>query len=423
VSVATPLAVFSPGAIIGLPGIMPASRINERGTFIVCFTSGLANTTPGYYIGQPITVTTNIVNNVRITSWEVLSLDPAGDDCFLVSVTPILNTANNNVPRSVVFNTTIDDFTIRGTFVVPGGLEADNYYVGCLMYNEDLNQYRRIISYNAASRLAGLDLSPTAGGPINVTWSINDNYSIRKVQPQSSGTLPGGAVPLPFNSTNSFFLPPSTIVSVGDFIRFTSGQHDNTVCRVTAYTGNGLINPPANIVTIDCILDPIPVVSNTFEILQFTRDNAVPFCYSGSVVSQQEMVCYEIRLVALILPNSKLVSGGRIAFYPFVYVELQNVSASSAGTKCVIDSNNPHSGKMLFKAVVDDIRDPFTTPFVKLDGNGAVQTVKFKPNDNLKFGVYLPDGRPMETIMKDTFSPAPVNPLVQVSVIFELTRL
>jgi hypothetical protein len=301
------------------------------------------------------------------------------------------------------------------------------------MYNEDLNQYRRIISYNAALRLAGLDLSPAAGGRIDL-WYPEEYYSIRKVQPQSFGIVPGGVVPSPFNPANSFFLPPGTVVSVGDFVRFIyppdqpiypPGPLNNKTCRVTSYTGNGSIDPPvpANIVTVDCILDPIPDPAMRFEILQFTRDNAVPFCYSGSVVSQQEMVCYEIRLVALILPNSKLVSGGRIAFYPFVYVELQNVSASSAGTKCVIDSNNPHSGKMLFKAVVDDIRDPFTTPFVKLDGNGAVQTVKFKPNDNLKFGVYLPDGRPMETIVKDNFSPAPANPLVQVSAIFEVVRL
>ena len=79
-----------------------------------------------------------------------------------------------------------------------------------------------------------------------------------------------------------------------------------------------------------------------FEILQFTRDNAVPFCYSGSLVSQQEMVCYEIELINLVLPNKTLTSGGRTAFYPYVYVELQNVSGASAGTKCVIYSNNPN---------------------------------------------------------------------------------
>ena len=79
----------------------------------------------------------------------------------------------------------------------------------------------------------------------------------------------------------------------------------------------------------------------------FSYDNEVPFTYTGSLVSQQEMVCYEVELLNLILPNRTLKSGGRSAFYPFFYVELQNISSSSAGTKNIIYSNNPNSTRIV----------------------------------------------------------------------------
>ena len=68
---------------------------------------------------------------------------------------------------------------------------------------------------------------------------------------------------------------------------------------------------------------------------------------------------------------------------------------------------------MLFRAPIDDIPNPLITPFIKIDGDGMTQTIKFKPNDNFKFGVYLPDGEKFETIDNDLYSPSQSNPLVQ----------
>ena len=36
-----------------------------------------------------------------------------------------------------------------------------------------------------------------------------------------------------------------------------------------------------------------------------------------------------------------------------------------------------------------DISNPIISTFIKLDSDGMVQTVKFKPNDNLYFRVFL----------------------------------
>jgi hypothetical protein len=370
----------------------------------------------------------------HIASWNLLSYDDT-NIFFTVSVNPELSAIPDN-NANVVFNQPTE--LQIGAIFVPGGFLANNYYVGCILYNESLREYRPIISYDGTTRMIGLDLSTESGGVVS-TWGLSDVFSIRKDKPIYTGTFPDPVVG--YNQTTSFLLEPNTNVSVGDFIRITGAGDDNKICRVVSYTGDGAnevpanpkCNPPkplipailANIATTNCIMNP-PIVLNgdhvTYEILQFTRDNAVPFTYIGSLVSHQQMVCYEIELVNLVLPNKILKSGGRVAFYPYVYVELQNLSSSSSGTRNVIYSNNPNSVRMLFRAAIDDIPNPITTPFVKIDGCGMVQTVKFKPNDNFKFGVYLPNGEPLETIYKDEFSPSPPNPLLQVSALFSIKR-
>jgi len=168
-----------------------------------------------------------------------------------------------------------------------------------------------------------------------------------------------------------------------------------------------------------------PSAGDSYEIECFTRDNAYPLTYSGSEVSSTQMSCYEIKLLKLVIPNGTLDTGtgGRIAFFPFVYIQLQNVSAAGAGLQNIIYSNNPNARKMLFRATVDDIQNPETVPFVKLRGDGMTQTIKFKPNDVLRFGVYLPNGEVFELAERDRTSPTPPNPLVQLSAAFGIRKL
>jgi hypothetical protein len=169
----------------------------------------------------------------------------------------------------------------------------------------------------------------------------------------------------------------------------------------------------------------LPTVTDCFEILSFSRDNYNTLMYSGSIVSQSEMVCYEIELMNLVLPNRTLAvgQGSRIAFYPYVYVELTNVSAASAGTRNILYSNNPNSYRMLFRAPIDDIPNPVVSSFIKIDSDGTVQTVKFKPNDTLHFSVTLPNGQLYETILTEDFSPLPPNAENQISALFAIKRL
>ena len=211
----------------------------------------------------------------------------------------------------------------------------------------------------------------------------------------------------------------------GSFIRFTSLANNNKIFKITNYTGEP--NYTATLKYISGSEDGTNVLALDtyvpYEILEYTRDNEVPFVYTGSTVSQQQMVCYEIELVDLVLPNLVLVNGGRIAFYPFVYVELQNVSASGAGLTNIIYSNNPNSIRKLFRCPIDDMQSSLISPFIKIDSDGTRQTIKFKPNDNLHFAVYLPNGKLFKTLIQERYSPEYPNPFVQISALFSIKRL
>jgi hypothetical protein len=175
--------------------------------------------------------------------------------------------------------------------------------------------------------------------------------------------------------------------------------------------------------TLQTAFTPNLVASDRYEIECYTRDNWSPFSYNGSLVSSQQTVCYEIELLNLILPNIALKSGSRSINYPFMYVRLQGISSNSGAVQGAIYSNNPPSNQMMFRAVIDDPSPPNNSPFIKIDSDGMVQVLKFKPNDSFKFGVYLPNGAPFETVLQDTVNPTLPNPLVQISALFSLKRV
>jgi hypothetical protein len=203
-------------------------------------------------------------------------------------------------------------------------------------------------------------------------------------------------------------------------------------CRVIGTSLYNFVTGELIITTVEGFsVNPAPFIvpllggADVIEILTFSYDNFNPFTYTGSLVSQQEMVCYEIELLNVVLPNQVLLAGrgGKIAFYPYVYIQLSNVSSAGSGLRNVIYSNNPNSSSVTFRAPIDDIQNPQNSTFIKIDGNGMVQTIKFKPNDNLFFQVTLPSGEIYNTINKETVNPFKPNELAQISALFSLRRL
>jgi hypothetical protein len=210
----------------------------------------------------------------------------------------------------------------------------------------------------------------------------------------------------------------------------------NTAFLITEYSG-----APSNILTVseystnnlsfstyypktdlDILGNPATTI---VSISSLVRDNFYPLQYSGTVVSQNEAVAYEVTLAQLCLPNVTLTTGSRIAQYPYVYVELRPLGSPSAVGKNVIYSNNPNAKNALFTVAINDVVDPLTSVFVRVYSS-QVQTIKIKPNDNFHFSVYLPDGSlflPVGIENEEYYSPFPPNEFLQIEAVFGFRRL
>ena len=441
VSDAAPLITWTvPPPTIG-GGFVVTNSSNTFSRFLVKFTASQLNKLCDYYIGMPITITNTppmpLTTLTIILGWEYSSTY-GGDDYFFITVFPLLSTLP--MTGTAIFN---DPTNINiGLFYIPNSVPADGFYTNYILWNETLQKSVKILTYNGNNHIAGVDASLVTGG-----WVPGNTLSIRKKPPIFYDVI--GSSP---TSIAKFILPSTASKTpneyVNNFIYFTTGDNKGESYRVISYTGIPVpcpppppfdpygcppppcVLPPSYEITLDIpppiypdTYPPPPLPMDEFEILQFTRDNVVPFTYTGSTVSQQQMVCYEVELINLVLPNLTLKSGGRVAFYPYVYVELQNISGSSGGNTNIIYSNNPNSVRRLFRAAIDDIPNPLISPFIKIDGDGMTQTIKFKPNDSFKFGVYLSDGTEFETVLTDSYGPAPANPLVQISAMFSMKRV
>jgi len=440
VALSSPLTIWSPSTIlkeIGPPptgGTVIHNDANTQNRFLASFPIESSKELEGYYNGLTIVVD-NTVDTVTtmITKTEFQSLNTTNRFLWLTVETPLSTIPS--VGDTITSNPTFD--TTNGVFWIPNSVYANKYYNDYTIWNDTQQNGAKIISYEGLTHTAGIDVA-SIGSTVLTAWNEDDTYVLRLEPPKEFGTLPENqTVP------NLIQLPIgfSEVVAcyVGSFIRITSGVHSGQIVRIITYTGPGKpansgfpgatppIPPneevPARLARINAAFEPLLTNTDRFEILGFSYENAIPFVYTGSLVSQQEMVCYEVELVNLILPNTTLVTGGRSAFYPYLYVELQNVSDASAGTNNIIYSNNPHSTKRLFRAAVDDIPNPLLSPFIKIDGDGMHQTIKFKPNDSFKFGVYLFNGKDFKTVIPETYSPLPSNELTQISALFGFRRL
>ena len=371
-------------------------------------------------------------------------------DVAQISLTyPFPDTIADNDSFTITDPTDISN-TSKPYFFIPFGRNRSDNYTNLLLYNETVNEYRKIIKYNKVTHMLYIYTSGSAVDTVNsgpvTNWNLTDNFSIRKQQPyinnDSSITVFAGStsstiiisgleqssdnyynhysiriLPVPvagiykydysYDSGNNFGLTPP----INESSNIVSSSYNN-ITNLTTF----VVNPP---------FTTIPSSGSLLEIMSFSYDNLYPFVYTGSLVSQQEMVCYEIQLLNLILPNSilKVGEGGRIAFYPYVYVQLSNVSASGSGLKNIIYSNNPNATNVTFRVPIFDVQNPLISSFIKVDGNGMRQTIKFTPNDTLLFSVTLSNGEVFETVFSDTLSPASPNPLVQISALFSIKRL
>ena len=353
-------------------------------------------------------VVTNFGNNVGpIFIKEWLYINSVGlTDCFRITFTPALTHVIVGEDTAVVYFNLSTDFDLGHVFIPNGSLNSEEY-VGYYVYNETQNEYGTIISYDGDYALASINPKPS--------WLLTDTISIRQELPFSYGNFQTG-------STTSYVVlssssNPDSGYYKGYFLRITqSGTLYDTVCNIMRYTGS-----PDYIAYLNCVLPIAPAEGYTYEILSYYKDNFSPLYYSGTQIQQE--VCYEIQCIHLILPNVNVETGGIIQSYPYFLMEFQNFSTSNSGMIVSMYSNNPKTKRKMFKIPVTDASPPSINSFVKLDKCYMSQTIKLNPSENIKFGVYLPDGRPLIFSTEDTVSPLPPNPSLQVSALFSLKRI
>jgi hypothetical protein len=343
----------------------------------------------------------------------------------------------------------------------PGGSPGnDNFYTGCLIRfitGPAQGQIRVIVAYNEATNAIVVEpgfapgIAPVAANTYTLFCS-NESRRIIKYVDFRANALSAPSVTtfvLPAidsngviaSNINGFYVGIYVLATVSGDIRIitdytvvtTAGVTTRTVTLNSAWV---FAAPFAFTITsgivsqgfTSSICTNVATVNNlaqNFCYLPFYRDSFNPFVYTGSLTSQQDMVCYEVTLLNLILPNITLDTayGGLISFYPYIYVQLQNVSSAGAGLKNIIYSNNPAATKMTFRCPIKDVPNPSSSRFIKLDGNGMTQTIKFKPNDNLQFSVHMATGEIFKTLLPDSFGPSAPDPLAQISAAFAIKRL
>jgi hypothetical protein len=321
---------------------------------------------------------------------------------------------------------------------IPGGSDQDNAYIGRLLYISNIEkggQGREIISYNGTTHLAKLNGSlGQSGGPFNGEASIirelpklgnntsNDGYTLTNGNVYQNTTQPVNLNVDPLVGQTVVQLETTTLPAIvdnffqGDFLRFVkSGDSEyGKIYRIVKSSSSGLV-----------VLDGHPPQNSTafVNILEYTRDNSHPVTYDGRE-GIKGLGKYQIELISLTIPNRpiKTKNGGRAPSIQYLYIELRNIGSSS-GNRNILYSNNPNSPSTMFRAPIDDVQLQSASLFLKIDGDGTVQTVYFDPSRAIGFSVKLSDGTIFQTDDVDTSGPVHPNHLLQISATFSLTMV
>lgn len=160
-------------------------------------------------------------------------------------------------------------------------------------------------------------------------------------------------------------------------------------------------------------------------IYHFTKEGIVPLNFSGTYLTQSTMTCYEMNVISLILPNTPIdnLNSYLTSAFPYVLLEISNVTMPMSHNINTIYSNNPYTNHITFVVPISDVSDPIFSKFIKLNSGGMSQIIKFTPADNLRFRLLLPNGELFKTSIMDYAPPSEPNPLIQISLVIQLKKL
>lgn len=409
ITLEAPIVTYTPNDINGLLATsIQATNTNSSTSIHVCFpTAQNPSQISNYYRGIQIqvddTVTPVDYGRITIQTWDYMN-SVGVNDCFRVTFLPALSPTAYGTINSLQFVGSTN-FT-SGLVFIPNGVLDSQVYKDWYVYNETQQQSAQILSYDGNNSLA--TIAPQAG------WALTDVISIRERLPHETSSFQAGSTTTSVilnaaaNTTTDFYK--------NTFIRVTqAGANFGVIRAITAYAGT-----PTFAATLSSALPAAPAAADTYEILQFDRDNHVPFDYGGSSV--QGIHCYEVQLVNLVVPNISLSEGGLVGSYPYLYVELMNKTTAGNYTSAIY-SNNPNARRKLFRVPITDIVSSTLDSFITLDRSYLAQIVKVNLYRDFIFGVYLPNGQPLVASTSDTSSPVQPDRNLQISAIFALRRL
>lgn len=407
VSESMPTATWTSNEFVnGTPGTSAISGVvaatggigNATGGNVIVVTAVGLQPTTDYYANAQITVpSSNALQNTPV-SIRVVSYTYLGNNTGQFIVAP----AAQVQPGGAV---TVSDPTsvANNAFFVPAGGSIANYRVGDYLYDLTTNEYSRITSYDPATGIAYV-AGPTVG------WSATDSFEIVGAPPAAVGTT-GVASTSTSIVLGAAVAQLSAAQIVGSYVRLLPGGQ---TARVVAYDAT----------TMTATVSPAFVVGTSavaFQLLAFSYDNFYPMTYVGT--RQYEILTYAVTLKCLTLPSSTLLNGGTALAYPFVYVEFSPLNADVTN---VWNSNNPHASRTLFRASYvnyDRSASQPQSPFLHFVGNDMRQRVRFAAESSFNFRVTIPStGQTFQTVVGDTTSPTPPDPLAQITALFELVR-
>ena len=259
-----------------------------------------------------------------------------------------------------------------------------NYYRNSIL--QIGTEYRKIIAYNNLIQVATVD-SPFSVAPLATTpYTIRAKYPI-ELAGGAYTDVTGGPAPaanqivlgaLASNQTNKY-------VDNYVFIPGASAPYSYQWRRIIAYNGATKVATLVSPFTVGPIGAGV-----TYELMFFDYNNTRTLRYVGTEVGVNNPSCMTLSLLALIMPNRKILNGygGYMPDYPYVYVSITNVSQNSYVNPLI--TNAPYIiSDALFKCPVTYYND---NKFLSLISTGMSPKVSFKENDNLRIRIYLPNG-------------------------------
>lgn len=351
---------------------------------------------PNYYRGATLSFPDKTQR--RITSSRYL---PSGDVEFTID-TPV----GTGTIQNFVFLVEPSDYqNQKGIEIfVPCGSPLQDFYTGMILYNESNGGYWRITGYkNFVIQIETTEESEFPVAPYQ-SFSIRKQLPVTDAEPQ----------PALSDTTRVRFDIPDGFLSntlLSHFLRNTSPKYGNAananakiIPRIVAWDETlkiATVNPPFAI---------NPPINTRLELLPITSFNFQPFI--NIRYAHQDTSYYNVKLLSLNVPQNS-----NIRDYSYVYVRLASLHTSSG--KHLFISNNPNSALAQFRATLTPTDKSST--FCKLSGDDSVQLMQINTNDAIEFTVILPDGKNLVYSEPEAFSPAPPNPLTQISAFFSIT--